>query len=362
MKSLTALLALSLGIAAPARSAPVAFSPIGRLLADAQVVIVGTLQSQTRLGDMSILTIGAVRTIKGPATPGAIINTTWLAPPPQFSLDSLTGMTALWFLKNTNSGNNWTVLPLLTGSDVPFSSAVLRVPVEAPPLGSRVSTPEDKLLAEITATAQVPAMSKDASLFVVMRSINDLTSPLLDTFWARQLSSPDPAVSHEARVFLLKKGISEQMTAFDGTDPGALDAQSVSFLSIAICSWRSTDEAGIAALGKLSQAPYPDTLRSCAAHALSDIHTENALPFLRSLLDDVGRERRYSAVTGIAAYAAGLPVQRDTDKADVEWLRPAPGSGVPAEYLQHDPALNDFYKDEQTSISYWKTWLDKRRP
>jgi hypothetical protein len=123
-------------------------------------------------------------------------------------------------------------------------------------------------------------------------------------------------------------------------------------LARAPCQFRASSDENTRTLGRLSAAPFPDPIRSCATYSLRATHTAASLPFLKALLDEKDAGMRYDALVGIASFALRVP----TNKGVPEF--PAGGN---AEDLRHYPSRDLFDQDEQMYISYWKNWLQQNR-
>jgi hypothetical protein len=131
-------------------------------------------------------------------------------------------------------------------------------------------------------------------------------------------------------------------------------------------AFRASDASSVAVLGAASSdsTDLNSSYREAIAHALASIHTATTLPFLAALLDDPIAALRAEAISGIGAFANGLPIQTNADVASLSYSQL---SGTSSPYRTEDTILNfargqqAISQNENKYLSFWKLWWSQNR-
>jgi hypothetical protein len=345
-----ALAAIALAaVAIPAYCTPAAMAPLGALLKSADASVVVSVASVSASGGTTVLSVEVLRSVKGPLKPGDAMEITAPAgPQPGGSLAALTGRTGLWFLRRTPTG--WSVMPVVIGN-LPLDFAFIPVPSAAPaaPVGP---APEGSLAAELFGALSNDATASSAEEFLTM-GMADVQSAQLDAALAAFAAGPAARTRRVAVTMMLRASSKQAPAQLIALSPTDLPGDTRQSLSRGLCQFRATDDNATRSVGQLSQSPYQDSIRSCAAYSLRATHSAAALPFLKVLLDDKSADLRYDALMGISAFALQIPPQ-----AGVPTFPAVAGN---EQDLRNSPSRDLFDKNEQSYISYWKDWLARHR-
>ncbi len=319
----------------------------GALLAQSDRVVIATVRNSVAAGDTLSLDLAVIRSVKGAAKPGETLPATFSHPnvldEPRTGLrmhgsispNLLQGSSGLWFLQQAGTG--WIVLPLMTG-DIFTQGLYLPIPSEY--LSSTFAydasaAPKARLIREIGAAAQDPATAAAISRLEGMRIFVDLGpdfGPMLRQLSAStQLATRTMGIAGEIRL-----GTPDALTAVATSDLTTFPPDSQGQLANAVCDYRNTDATGIAALAVLFGPQYPNAMRTCAGHALREIHSRETLPALAAMLEDSSAPIRYDAVIGIAQFAMSFPSATVSGKPAV-MASFNPPSNVTKEMSQHYP-------------------------
>ncbi len=258
------------------------------------------------------------------------------------------------------NGSGWIVLTLANGA---ITEDDLYLPAAAVlSSGNQYAaglTVDDKLRAEMQAASQDPS-SVERLLGIFDRGELDslgvgILNPLLQ-------ATAFPIANHPAEVYLglagqIRNGSSTAVISLAKSPLATATSSSQMLVASALCDYRNLDSLGISALAALTDSQYPVNIRTCATHALREIHTSTTLPVLKTLLDDASSWRiRYESVIGIAEYAMKFPVVKWSEKHRV-MANFQPGAYVTNEMRANFPAMDIFERNEQQYINFWKTWL-----
>jgi hypothetical protein len=328
---------------------PAAMAPLGALLKSSDASVVVSVARVAASGGMTVLSAEVLRSLKGPLKTGDAIEIT--APAglqPGASLAALTGRTGLWFLRRTPTG--WSVMPVVIGN-LPLDFAFIPVPPSAP--AALVGpAPEDSLAAELFAALSNDATASSAEEFLTM-GMADVQSAQLDAGLAAFATGPVARTRRVAISMMLRASSKQAPAQLVALSPTDLQGDIRQSLARGLCQFRATDDNDTRSVGQLSQPPYQNSIRSCAAYSLRATHSATALLFLKVLLDDKSADLRYDALMGISAFALQIPPQ-----AGVPTFRSVAGN---EQDLSHSPSRDLFDKNEQPYISYWKDWLSRHR-
>lgn len=332
--------------------------PFSTLLGQADAVVVATVTGGTASGELSV-NLSVERSIKGSISPGPQIQAIWSPREARNLYPSLpvqmSGKTGVWFLKQQSAA--WAVIPLVIGATGPLE---LYLPV---PTGNLPATyaygsgaqPEQKLAMEIGAAAADSTTATTTSQYLSRGLMDDFGPDLLQPILTGLASSPQIVPRVTGVTGLIRQGAASGIIILAGMDMSQVPPSAQGFLTDAVCEYRGTDPAGVARLGTLLGAPSAK-LQACAVHALREIHTKEAVPFLESSLNSSSAMIRYDAVIGIAQFAMGFPVSTSAQKPSaMAAFQRQPG--VTDAMARHYPAIGVFTQNEQEYISYWRTWL-----
>jgi hypothetical protein len=340
------------------------FMPLGPLLNQADAVVVGTVVGSTTGAGRLSLNLTVLRTVKGSGELGSSILATWSSPGFSYTglntsvvqVSPLLRATGVWFLQQVGGG--WAVLPL-TGGTVLANDIYIPVPSGALPTAYAYqigAAPQTKLLQEIGAAAEDPTTARAISRLEGSRILVGLDQTDLQGLLSHLASSSQTVAKATGLAGLLRLSIPSAATTLSAIDFSIFPNEVQNYLFNAICEYRSTDSGGVSALGILLNSRYQDSVRTCATHALREIHTLQAALLLEALFEDASPRIRYDAVIGIAQFAMGFPRASMADKIAV-MASFKPGPSVTHEMKQHLPSQSLFSTNEQEYLSYWKMWL-----
>ncbi|HEX5431004.1 MAG TPA: HEAT repeat domain-containing protein, partial [Bryobacteraceae bacterium] len=281
----------------------------------ADLIVNGTVSGAAQNGATFSFSVQVGRVIKGdPSLAGTSVPAFWESggQPPAGSGASIRG-SGIWFLQRMVSA--WRVIPVTQETMdfgrtyFPASSGTI-LSAYAYTQGASV---EDKLASEISSAIESgSAFVPQFDSAMAGGLLDELKSPVLAVLYRRLANS----ASTDQRLLGLSGLIRAQdasaladaarLAATVRNDP----AEGVLLLSVQIY-FRATDPSAVSALGSAATGILTSNtdFREAAAHALASIHTNAALPFLATLLDDPDLNLRVEGVGGIGAFANGLPVQ-----------------------------------------------------
>jgi hypothetical protein len=123
-------------------------------------------------------------------------------------------------------------------------------------------------------------------------------------------------------------------------------------------SWRDTAPAGVQQLAALATATTSGSeFRAAAVRALASIHTQEALPFLATLLNSSDPDEQERAVYGLSAFANGCPIQTNDNAVNMAYLQ----CDQPTPYRTADTIANFGFRpgppdQEAALVSFWQAW------
>ncbi len=259
----------------------------------------------------------------------------------------------VWFVKSSTAG--WTIQPTAMG-DVNFSNIYLPVPSE--PLGavyqiSPTASVIDKVANEIAAAIDVTNGQSPLMLPLQLGWLDITNSPVLQQALVRFGSSGVAPLQTLGLQGLIRSGDAPSLAKVASTPILQADPSVVS----AVCDYRNADVGGIGALGALTSTGLPVAMRTCAAHALRNIHTKETLLFLAALLDGDTNDLRYEGVAGLASFANNFPIQTPANTANMGYLTSQGKTQYSTDDVRKNfPGKALFQQQESTYIAFWKTW------
>lgn len=130
----------------------------------------------------------------------------------------------------------------------------------------------------------------------------------------------------------------------------------------AVVDYVNPDPSGVTALGRIVLDPAFTNpyLKRNAAHALRNVHTREAVPYLGEMLASADGEIRAEAVSGLSEYAIGVrPVPDGSAKHEAldEALNPGRRK-TPLPILRQYLHMGPFRSAEQEAnvLAYWRGW------
>jgi len=332
-----------------------------QLAGEADAVVVGRASHGVDLPDGVGFNLHVVRTVHGKPAPGALLDVVArLRPDPSLTPSKhVNGECGLFLLKRTSIG--WEALglansPFFSDARIALGDCEAAAPAQAEGLSTFEKSFEEIALAARRAPAEVvPSMG----LFD-LAGLSD--SPRIADIMKEFAQSHTLPLRVEGVAWAVRHG-----------DPGALvelvrlakgSAKSLRpacFLS-AVSEYVNTDPTGVLALGRVVLDPEmpSDYLKQNAAHALRNIHTPDAVPFLAEMLNSPDVEIRAEAVSGLTEHVAGVrpvvdgPKRREAlDEAFNPGRRQKPFP-VPGEYLRMGPFQDT--DSEERLLTYWRGW------
>ena len=343
----------------PGICSPAANVSLAGLLAQADAVVVAVVVDASTVGSDVNVTISVTRPLTGSLTAVKTVSAVWspTGTPSVIRASSDIGASGIWFLKQV--GAQWAVLPIAVGT-VPLSQ--IYFPVPAGPMSATfayvaTASPQAKLAWEVAAAVDAGS-GPTAVRIAVSGALDGLGSTVLAPVWARLSASSAPLARAVGLAGQIRLGSPIPLATIAAASPALFSSNAQDHLSAAICSYTSTAGNSISSLGSLAKSGYSASVQYCALHALREIHTKEALPYLTPFLDSASVKLQYEAVAGIASFANGLPVQTASNTANMT-LMTAPTSAPLAtnETRKNFPTQRAFESQTQTYISFWKNWL-----
>lgn len=203
---------------------------------------------------------------------------------PSFTRELSPGKTGIWFLRQI--GASWRVLPLGSG-DVAPNFLYIHVPRGDLPTACRydpATDPKKKLLLELEAAALNPETADAVARLALMRMLDDgLGVDNLKSFDVALASSSEMAPKAIGIAGAVRAGEPSSLAKIAAMSRAKLSMTEQGILLMAVCDYRGTDPASVPELANLAESASVPRMKECAAHALREIHTKEAVPFLLKL-------------------------------------------------------------------------------
>jgi hypothetical protein len=353
------LFAAALAASAVPCAAIIAYRPLGQLTSEADAIIVATAGPVVASGDLVEVALTVRRVIKGELEPAVIVYGVWQLTDDDAARPAyIQGASGIWFLKQKTEAQ-WLLLATKEG-EINLGDTLIPVPEgELSYDAGNDSDPASKIVSEIIAAAADQKTAPMARLMISLGLLDDLGPAALNALWSGLSVSSDRTSQIVGLSGLIRTNSPAAGVVLRSLTPmqlASMDARQTEQLALGLRLFRSADPESIAMLGALSNV---DPLRSAAVEALRAIHTQETLPYLAAFLDSASAELRYQAVTGIASFANGFPIQTRENYASMAFLSPSPTARFRSteETREHFPAVDTFAQNEQKYILFWKKWL-----
>jgi hypothetical protein len=339
------------------------------LTTGADLIISATVNGAAESGNAAVITLTVSRVIKGELSlDGSTITVNWQVAPASFgpslnpvSLSLPQNATGIWFLRK--SSGVWSVMPVWTGSGRITGTFI---PQPAGPLPAAYSYASDAVVTDRVAAEVSFAIENAAGIDPL---ITMLQGPVLNALNSKYVQTLYQRLSASTLTEQYITGLGGEIQAGDGGALAAAIGSAASFanypsqtgflLSSISEYFRATDAASVATLGQAAvSAGLDQQFREAVAHALARIHTPAALPYLATLLNDSDATLRVEAISGLGAFANGLPVQTPANSASLAYLQ-LPAS---APYKTPDTVANfsmgaqAISQNEAKYLTFWKQW------
>ena len=329
------------------------------LMADqADAVVVGEIESGQQTGQDVAFTLSIIRSLKGELSLGTTVNLTG----PQMSVPmtrSLNGQYGLWFLKK--SGSRWTFLPLIQHGVSLESSGYIPLQKTTSPAAIAMSLSPtsigDQMALEIVAALQ--SYTDSTQLYYLALHLSRIgASAIRPALYHTLGTNSDPQLKLVGLAGQL--GGPDEIAALNelsrNTDQ-IPKMRAISLLEVAISGVRSADPGAVPPLGILSSSTNPDVQR-CAAMALENIHSRDALPFLARLLDAPDQKTREAAIAGLSRFVDNLPIQTIQNTLNFGSLSPqGPTPYRTSETDRYSLSHGQLGSGNETDyVQFWKSW------
>lgn len=337
---------------------------LSRLISKANQVVVATVKTVNNASGQPGIQLLINRQIKGSLNPPETVAV--LLPSGRSYtflkvLTSLVGKSGIWFL-NTNNNSEY-VLPTVTGEVFP-ADMFIEVPSDDLPakfVETSDTDPRARVLAELKAAAINPRTADTVSKLLARKMLDDgMGAESLHAFFNEISSSNVSSGKIAGLAGRIRSSQGGSVAELLKVSLASLSQSQVAMIARAICDYRGTDVEGIAALATLSQVGGAQNVRECAAHALREIHTRDAVNPLVALFDSSDAKIRYDAVIGIAQYAMKFPLATSEQK-NIAMSTFRPDSSVTDQMRQNYPRIDLFAQNEERYISFWRTWVANHR-
>ncbi len=329
----------------------------------AEAVVVGRVSDAALQPAGADFKLAVLRSVHGNVPAGSILNITAKFPSTQ-GADLSHGNCSLVFLARGSSG--WEAL----GSGMSPSLSRFMVPLvgcgEAPPVAAEGASVFDKCFAEIALSATRTHGPEAVPDLFNLAGTSD--SPLVTGIMHQLSTSTEPRLRAQGLAWEVRRGDAGALVELAGLALSTPEGDVLGTLSVAVRYYANTDATGVAALGRLvSDAGLSDQdLKHGAAHALRNIHSREAVPFLAGMLDSPDPRMTMEAVSGLTEHVIGVRAVSDGPeklKAVDEVFNPAhrkdPYIGVDPQFLHMG-----FFKDKEEEarvIDYWRQWWQANR-
>lgn len=338
-------------VAAPSLFVPIAApASLLQLQKNADLIVVGSASGGYQAGDILNFTIQVSRVVKGDVVAGTPIPVSWQSSP----AGAATGH-GLWFLKRSSGG--WRVLPVQSGW-AQFNDIFVAMPIgplPTPYAYDPAAALSDKVASEISA-----AIESGIGRRLWPSTLDELNSPVTQVLY-RRLSTSSSA---QPRILGLRgqirSGSAEALTSAIQAAPALSSSAEYPILLLSIRDeFRSSDTSSVVILGQTTlNKTLSSDLRESAAHALRAIHTQDALPYLATLLDDPDIKLQEEAIGGLASFANGLPIQTAASVPSLAYLQlpdhaPYKTESTVARFVMGPGAI--------AQLPFWKSWWAQNR-
>jgi len=305
------------------------------------------------------------------AAGGNTIQVLWDDPPEEQTKPAATysvGGNGIWFLKQDPNGE-WRLLPVIQGS-VPFEMTFYPSPITSLPSNyayAPTASSAVKLAAELSAAIEAARGKYNLAFYELLQAdFDQLSSPLTQMLYQRLAMSAIPQEQILGLRGLIRTGNSASVST-----ARALAAQFENYST----EWgmlvrsvrdtlRSSDPTVTQNLGSIAtDVTQSSSWREASAHALACTHSPESLPFLAGLLADTDPILRSEAVSGLAAFANGLPAQTPQTTASLAHMQlPQAASYQTPQTLAHFAfGASSVQKNEQFYVAFWAEWWQTNR-
>lgn len=343
-----------------ALAGPSGYVSFATLIQQADSIVIGDITAQSDTGSEVVLDVLVIRVLKGNVGPGATVVAKWQpsAVTSRVAFPNLGPSRGMLFLRSV--GNALTVLPILTSPVRPTDLYVSMPSGELPAAYAYTSNAavEDKITAELSARVEAMKGSSLSDGAFYLEAVDSMTAASALTVYQRLAGEGLRDVQVIGIAGLIRKG---DITSLGQPGTSVTLAASPQWPLVInnICShYRNTSVGGVAILSTLSGTGQGmPAVQQCATHALSAIHTKEALGTLYQLLDSKDGLVRYDAVLGMASFANNLPVQTIDNTAGLGFLKAAAdGPFTTSETKASMPSLPAFRSNEQKYLQFWRQW------
>jgi hypothetical protein len=343
----------------------VVWNSLAELQQGADLVVVGSASGGGQPGSVLSFTVQVSRVLKGdPMVAGTPITVDWTLRPGARAEGEPANGSGLWFLQRSSKG--WELLPVMQG-DLDFDQVFIEVPPAAilsPYAYSPAEPVSDKVASEVSAAIESANGGGMQLAALHYGQLDRLNSPVIQRLYKRMSSSASPNQRILGLSGLIRGGSTAALSAAAQAASSLGDYPlEAGVLSESVRNeYRATDANSVEILGQIATALTGPSLplRQAAAHALTGIHTAQALPYLAALLDDPDSDLRAEGVSGLASFANGLPVQTSANVPSLGYLqRPAS-----APYMTKETDANFALgpgAETEPRLSFWKAWWLQNR-
>lgn len=346
-------------------------SRLPQLVATADSVVVARITGGSNTGQTREIEFTVDRVLKGDLVPGAQIRASFAgldraaraAVPPVLE-------TGLIFLNQDGAGS-YRLLSAETG-ELGLRSAYLPLPSTSRPSSTELGSPLESVYAEIVAAIDSRA-TDEQYLKTVVPKLALSESPLLASALQRW------AVNASAKPLRLLAigcliGISDGQSVIELKKELASSSASPLATTVAtsLNAFQSRDPQAVIALGDIARSSESrKEVQEAAAYALQTIHTSEAVPALRALLDSRHPLVRQFAIGGLSAFALQMRIPEnpaDAAEARDEVLNPGRRRKIPSPEAPYDTEeVRQFAhfgpfrdpEEENRFVTFSKTWCDR---
>lgn len=316
-----------------------------------QAIVVGKVISASHgKGDLN-MSVSVERSLTGPFAQGSVVTVVFPdTQDPAAEVATPDGF-GLWFLQGGGQASGgWTLLGA-AGGTTSLSDAVLRLWEDGRPSYTDEDATIDKVISELRTASEGPAEIAGPAYEALLTLTP--SSMRIAARHTSEFGEPHFETSCEMGRFLStwQRSLTQRVATY------AVQNQSVpASLASTLCEVADVDV--VPDLVRIRRSPaVGEVARRCAARALQNVHTVEALPYLRELLDSTDPNEQYMGLAGLAMNANN--VLPDASPGSTPTHRGGASTGAT---MSHFPSLPTFRASPSTYLDFWRNWYPNVAP
>jgi hypothetical protein len=253
----------------------------------------------------------------------------------------------IWFLAESAGG--WSLKSVrrtpLSVEDMGIALASLAQPLEE---AYESSGPLDKLIAELS-NGLIPG---NLGTFVELTPfLNVLVGPQQDAMRAHARAGE---FGHNGTCIAEAQSQRWSLTLASEIENSIMRGEAWDSPSLLGALSRLADPGAASSVARIVATASQQTIRRAGALALAAMHSEETIASLDGLVDDADAEVRYSAIRGLAMFAAGCAPGSSTDCSSSDATR--------RRSFENLPAFDVYSGDPEVFTGFWRSWYPNVSP